>query len=55
MVSLNNMDTILGTPQTGYVWSMLFEFDVVLDNNDNPHLLGNIYMLDLSRLLEAAQ
>ncbi|HMX98072.1 MAG TPA: T9SS type A sorting domain-containing protein [Bacteroidia bacterium] len=46
MVSLNNMDTILGTPQTGYVWSMLFEFDVVLDNNDNPHLLGNIYMLD---------
>ena len=40
------MDTILGTPQTGYVWSMLFEFDVVLDNNDNPHLLGNIYMLD---------
>ena len=37
MVSLNNMDTILGTPQTGYVWSMLFEFDLALDNNDNPY------------------
>ena len=28
MVSLNNMDTILVLPQTGYVWSMLFEFDL---------------------------
>jgi hypothetical protein len=46
MISFNNMDNILGAPQTGYNWTMLFEFDVVMDNNDNPHIIGGVYMLD---------
>ncbi|MBS1765385.1 MAG: T9SS type A sorting domain-containing protein [Bacteroidetes bacterium] len=46
MVSFNNLDAVLGAPQAGYNWTMLFEFGLSLDNAGNPHVVGAVYMLD---------
>ncbi|HNR48988.1 MAG TPA: T9SS type A sorting domain-containing protein [Bacteroidia bacterium] len=46
MISFNNFDAVLGAPQAGYNWTMLFEFALTLDNAGNPHVVGAVYMLD---------
>src|SRR5690606_22297479 len=47
MVSFNNLDALFGTPDTGYVWSFVYDVDMTLDNQNNLHIVGAIHMLDM--------